>query len=325
MTLYPVILFTYNRLEHTKKAVASLLANKLSSQTKLYICSDGPRNTEDVPKVKACRDYFSRIKGFLDVEVVELSENHNVKRAVKLMGDMLSSKYEAWIAIEDDVLVHSLFLQFMNDALNYYKSNSEILLVNAYAHERAFRNALIKKNYPYDVIFGMAFHCFGWGIWSDKWKNIDLNMPEEHYFKGLGNKFSIFNRSWGHLMSHKVASRPTSELWDIHVTYYMLKNNMVAVWPVRGYLCNIGFDGTGIHGYNFSDSIFCEELSPKDNLNFTMDIALSRRYDFAIYSQVAIKWVKAFLGNFLRVIFRLEKKQVINEEEILSTIVDKTN
>ncbi|NIZ40374.1 hypothetical protein PVA45_02455 [Entomospira entomophila] len=302
--MYPVALFTYNRLEHTQKVVESLQKNILASATTLYICSDAPRNEEDKPKVEACRAYFKQIDGFAAVEVIELETNHNVKRAVKKMGDLLSSKYEAWIGIEDDAVAHPMFLQFMNDTLNYYKDNEKVVIVNAYAHEIAFKNALIKKNYPYDVVFGVAFHCFGWGTWSHKWKNFDISMPEKDYFKGLGSNFSIANRSWGHLMSHKVASKPSSELWDIHTTYYMLKNDLVAVWPVRGYIQNIGFDGTGLHGYNFDGKIFGEALDPKAKVTFTDDIELSRKYDFAIFAQVALKWVRAFIGNFFKIIFQ---------------------
>lgn len=208
----------------------------------------------------------------------------------------------------------------MHDALAYYKDNDKVLLINAYAHERAFRKALIKKKYPYDVIFGVAFHCFGWGIWSDKWKAIDFHMPEQDYFKGLGSTFSIFNRSWGHLMSHKVASKPSSELWDIHTTYYMLKHDKVALWPVRGYIRNIGFDGTGLHGYDFADSVFGEEVNPKERITFTDDLALSRKYDFAIYSQVAIKWVGAFVGNFYDSVSSKEEKIVIFALNCLSKV-----
>jgi hypothetical protein len=299
---YPVVLFTYNRLEHTKKVVQSLQQNALASDTKLYICSDAAKTPENEPKVAACREYFKSVSGFAEVEVVELAQNHNVKKAVKYMGDMLSAKYEAWIGIEDDAIAHPQFLQFMNDCLNFYKDNERVVIVNAYAHENAFKRALIKKNYPYDVVFGVAFHCFGWGTWSAKWKNFEIAMPEKAYFKGMGTKLSIFNKSWGHLMSHKVASKPMSELWDIHTSYYMLKHNLVAVWPVRGYISNIGFDGSGLHGYDFKDNIFGEALEPKTNPTFVTDIDTSRKYDFGIFVQVAYKWVSAFVGNFFKIL-----------------------
>lgn len=298
---YPIILFTYNRPEHTRKVVEALALNKLASETKLYICSDAAKSDKELEKVLECRAYFKTITGFQSVEIIELEENHNVKRAVRRMGDMMSARYDAWIALEDDALPHAYFLQFMNDALLYYRDNKRVALINAYAHEKAFKNALIKNNYPYDVVFGPAFHCFGWGTWANKWKNFDIAMPSKDYFKGMGNKFTIlFKTTWGHLLSHKVASKPTSELWDIHMTYYMLKNNLVAVWPVRGYISNIGFDGSGLHGYNFDPAIFSELLDPKEKLVFTDDIDKSRAYDFQIFIGVAKKWVPAFTGNFLK-------------------------
>ena len=49
--LAPIILFVYNRPEHTKKTIEALKKNELASESVLYVFSDGAKDdateTED--------------------------------------------------------------------------------------------------------------------------------------------------------------------------------------------------------------------------------------------------------------------------------------
>ena len=42
-SLAPVILFTYNRPEHTKRTIEALAANELAAETDLYVFSDAAK------------------------------------------------------------------------------------------------------------------------------------------------------------------------------------------------------------------------------------------------------------------------------------------
>ena len=55
----PICLFTYNRLEETKKTVKALQNNFLAKESDLYIYSDGPKNDSDINKVEEVRSYLS--------------------------------------------------------------------------------------------------------------------------------------------------------------------------------------------------------------------------------------------------------------------------
>ena len=43
----PVLLFVYNRPDHTRKTLYALTNNELAHQTQLYIFSDGPKSDAD--------------------------------------------------------------------------------------------------------------------------------------------------------------------------------------------------------------------------------------------------------------------------------------
>ena len=43
----PVILFTYNRPDHTKRTIEALAANELAEETELYVFSDAAKKEAD--------------------------------------------------------------------------------------------------------------------------------------------------------------------------------------------------------------------------------------------------------------------------------------
>ena len=61
----PVLLFTFNRLSHLKKTINSLKKNKISKETELIIFSDGPKDKEDIKKIKEVRKYISQIEDYI--------------------------------------------------------------------------------------------------------------------------------------------------------------------------------------------------------------------------------------------------------------------
>ncbi|GHT84203.1 hypothetical protein FACS1894137_06960 [Spirochaetia bacterium] len=47
-SLAPIVLFVYNRLEHTEKTIDVLSSNILASESNLFIYSDAPKNDSAV-------------------------------------------------------------------------------------------------------------------------------------------------------------------------------------------------------------------------------------------------------------------------------------
>ncbi|WP_274371967.1 hypothetical protein [Entomospira culicis] len=310
-------MFSYNRPTHVRLAIEALAKSPLAKESALYICSDAPRTKKDEPEVSACRAYFEQIEGFKSVQVVALTENHNVKKAAKVMGEWMSKKYEAWISIEDDILVHEDFLRFMNDALVYYRDNEKVACVMGFAYDSVFEKALIGRGYAHDVLFTQAFYAFGWATWAHKWQSLEITMPSHDYFKGMGSYLQLLRRSWAHLASHRVASKPTSELWDVHFCYEMIRKGLVAVMPVRSYLQNIGFDGSGLHKYHFGETFFQERLQPREDIAFTNHIHISDNYHSSITFGVIRLWIRAFWGNLWLILGRKSSRWWSKPEKVL--------
>lgn len=47
MDLAPIVMFTFNRLEHTKKTIEALKKNNFAKESEIFIFSDGPRNEQE--------------------------------------------------------------------------------------------------------------------------------------------------------------------------------------------------------------------------------------------------------------------------------------
>ena len=59
--LAPIVVFTYNRLWHTKQTIEALQKNDLAEESELYIFSDGPKNKDSSNEVNDVREYIKKI------------------------------------------------------------------------------------------------------------------------------------------------------------------------------------------------------------------------------------------------------------------------
>ena len=71
--LAPILLFVYNRPEHTSMVLESLKDNMYADKTKLYIFSDFYKNKNDKKSVFKVREIISKAYGFKSVKIMLVS------------------------------------------------------------------------------------------------------------------------------------------------------------------------------------------------------------------------------------------------------------
>src|SRR6187551_1362598 len=98
----PVILFTYNRPTHTKKAVESLKKNVGADQSDLFIFSDAAKKEDDIPNVKLVREYLHTIDLFRSVTIIEREFNYGLANNIMDGVAHVVAKFKKAIVIEDD-------------------------------------------------------------------------------------------------------------------------------------------------------------------------------------------------------------------------------
>src|ERR1700685_4401227 len=130
--LAPVVLFVYNRPDHTRRTVESLVANDLAAQSQLFIFSDGSKNEADRAAVEEVRRYIRSIQGFRSVTITQRELNSGLAKSVINGVTEMFQVHERQIVMEDDLLTSTDFLTFMNEMLDEYEKESRISSVSGF-------------------------------------------------------------------------------------------------------------------------------------------------------------------------------------------------
>ena len=69
--LAPIVLFVYNRPDHTKQTIEALQKNELAKKSELFIYSDAAKNENAEKKVNEVREYIKSIDGFKKITIIE--------------------------------------------------------------------------------------------------------------------------------------------------------------------------------------------------------------------------------------------------------------
>lgn len=126
MTYAPILLFVYNRPEHTRQVVSSLLRNKEAADSPLFIYADQSKNPESDAAVQEVRRYIHSISGFKTITIIERETNWGLARNIIDGVTTQVNHFGRVIVLEDDLIVAPYFLKFMNDALEVYKDEQRV-------------------------------------------------------------------------------------------------------------------------------------------------------------------------------------------------------
>ena len=239
----PIILFVYNRLEHTMKTVEALRKNILASESDLFIFSDAGRESEDNRNVEKVRKYIDTINGFRTITVIKRDKNRGLAQSVITGVTELMEEYNRVIVLEDDLITAPTFLRFMNEALAFYADNKSIWSIGGY-------------NFPLPIFTGLQEPIYlsfrscswGWATWKDRWDKADWELDN---FEDLLNDRTFckkFNRA-GTDMCSWLRKQKESRLdsWAVKWDVSHCVNDGYCLRPTNSLISNIGFDSSGIH------------------------------------------------------------------------------
>jgi GT2 family glycosyltransferase len=112
MNLAPIVLFVYNRPEHTRKTLEALRLNDLASESILYIYADGAKQNAYKTQLEALAATRKVIKEQLwcgDIVLIESQENEGLANSVISGVTDVIEKHKKVIVLEDDIIVNSGF------------------------------------------------------------------------------------------------------------------------------------------------------------------------------------------------------------------------
>ncbi len=241
----PILIFTYNRPEHTQKTIESLLKNPLAKESNLFVFNDGWRSENDKDLVLETREYLEKVIGFKTVTLHFSAHNMGCDKSTIAGVTKVFESSDKVIVLEDDLLVSPYFLEYMHACLNKYEKADKIFSIGAWAPP-TFKRA--SSRYPYDVAAIPRTCSTGWGTWKNRWESVDWQVssyPEILASKELQDEFDLGGRKLFRMLEYEM--NKGSQVWDVRFTYDQFRQRRLSLYPLKTYVFNIGFDGTGEH------------------------------------------------------------------------------
>ncbi len=279
--LAPICLFTYNRLDETKRTVEALLENYLSSQSELYLFSDGAKNEKDKLRIESVRTYLRTISGFKSVIIYESLSNKGLANSIIEGVTRVLNNHSRVIVLEDDLITSPNFLNFMNQALSYYKNSNVVQTICGFS--------VAIENIQNDVYFQRRPFSWGWATWSEYWnreifdkdkieKELEMDVALiEDFKKECGDNM-------GKMLLGSLGNKNNS--WFVLWAFNQYFNKNYSVIPTKSFIQNIGFGVDGTH---------CKGINP-----YRSNLADAKETDFKLYpfEKPDKKLTKRFLRYF---------------------------
>ena len=237
----PIVLFAYNRPEHTARSWRSLAAADMAESTDLIIFCDGPKETpDDAERVAKVRAACQAATGFRSVRIEERKRNMGLAaNIIDGVGKVIGERGRV-IVVEDDLTVSGFFLRYMNAALDYYDGRG-VFSVAGYSPEIE-----IPKDYGVST-YMMHRNCsWGWATWRSRWEKVDWSVATFDTFIRDGRRRRAFNEC-GNDLSPMLLRWKIGEInsWSIRFCYAGFLCGEPTVYPRKSLVRNGGADGSG--------------------------------------------------------------------------------
>lgn len=239
--LAPVVLFVYNRLEHTIKTVSALQKNEYAELSDLFVFADGQKGEHDKVEVQSVRDYIKMIQGFRTVNIIERQGNFGLARNIISGVSLIVNERGKIIVLEDDLVTSRYFLKYMNDALEFYENEPQVMQISGYLYP------ICRDGLP-ETFFLRSTECWGWATWKDRWVCFDRN-PEKLLAEFSVEDIYRFNYEDTAEFWLQVTDNLAGRIYTWGIFWYatVFKMNGLVLYPSNSMTNNIGFDGSGVN------------------------------------------------------------------------------
>jgi glycosyltransferase involved in cell wall biosynthesis len=258
--LAPIVVFTYNRPEHTQRTLNALLINPLANESDIIIYSDSARTANHNKAVDEVRSYLSELTGFRSIKVIHRDKNFGLAESIIQGVTEVLQQSEKVIVLEDDMVVSPYFLEYMNEALEQFVDDDRVISVHGYV-------------YPVDIELPEAFFlpgadCWGWATWRRGWEIFNPNgqyLLDELVRRHLIQEFD-YNGAYPFSNMLKAQVKGANDSWAIRWHASAFLAGKLTLYPGRSLVHNSGNDGSGTH-CGTSDSMDIKLSETKINLN----------------------------------------------------------
>ena len=289
MSYAPILLFVYNRPEHTRRCIESLLRNPLVSESNLFIYADGAKDCMQQEAVNEVRNYIRTLQGFKQITLIERSENWGLARNIIDGVTSQVNRYGKVIVLEDDLVVAPYFLTFMNEALEIYKDEPKVGHIQAcdFTQDPSLPDTFLIK----------WTGSWGWATWDRAWKYFNPNGQEllhELEARKLTHTFD-FNGKYGFTRMLRRQIEGKNNSWAIRWNASLFLKDILSLNVGRSLVQNEGFDGSGTNcggGGLYASHLYLNHL-PVTKISPIEENKEARQVFSRYYGRTNSFWAKA--------------------------------
>ncbi|MBC7488102.1 MAG: glycosyltransferase [Cytophagaceae bacterium] len=237
----PIVLFVYNRLAHTRATVEALQKNKGAAESELYIYSDGAKTESGRAAIEEVRQYIRSIQGFKRLHIVEKEKNQGLSESVITGVTEVLQQYDDVIVLEDDLITAPDFLEYMNQALSFYKDDFSIYSISGYTFPSPYL-----KDIKEDVFLYPRPASWGWASWKNRWDKSDWEMSDFAAFSEDKTAIRSFIRGGEDMFIMLLKQQKgLIQSWAIRWAYTHFIHQAHSLYPVQSKVRSIGTDSSG--------------------------------------------------------------------------------
>lgn len=305
----PIIIFAYNRPEHTSECILSLSKNEEFSNSKVFVYSDGPKNESDKTRVEAVRSSIASLK-FQNIEIIKSDCNKGLANSVIEGVKQAIDEYERVIVLEDDLIVTKNFLKYMNSCLDKYNNQDNIMQISGFG----FPNSSIDTNNKY--YFLPFITSWGWGTWKRAWDKYDKKLDGWQILLDNRKTRKKFDLDGNFPYTQMLVNQQNDKInsWAIKWYWSVFKENGLVLYPSKSFVKNSGFDGTGVHcKVDKQNDMNSTSMNEDLHFEFPQKIEISKK-DYAsvkLFLRYRNKYIKRELvklnGEIKILVFKIKK------------------
>lgn len=285
MNYAPIVLFVYNRPDHTRRTIDALKANVLANESDLIIYSDASKLDAQTDNVRKVRKYIREIDGFKSLTVIERETNYGLSRSIIDGVTTIVNKYGRIIVLEDDMVTSPYFLTYMNEALEKYADDGRVVSIHGY---------MFPINFPLpEAFFLSGADCWGWATWSRGWACFNDDgqfLLDELKRRKLIHSFE-YNGAYPFSKMLEGQIKGANDSWAVRWHASAFLAGKLTLHPGRSLVHNIGNDDSGTHCGDSTDLDTPLSKTPINLANVAVENSQKGRHAFEdFFKQLQINW-----------------------------------
>lgn len=293
----PIVVFGYNRPNHLERSLRAIESNPEAQQSDIYIFIDGPKaGKANIAIFEECKAIAEKEYKFGTKRIIARDSNLGLASSIRTGLDFIFQKYETVIVIEDDIILTSAALKYLNAGLSIYIDNPKVSSIHSYQYPL---NGKLQS-----CVALKGADCWGWATWKDRWQSTSFNgaeLLEQIKVRGLIAEFNLNGvMDYSDMLQLQIDGKIDS--WAICWHASMFLQNRFCIYPPTSLSSNIGMDGSGVHSGKVN--IFQTSLSEDSEWKFQKNISESREFKELLYQFYSLNKPKRKLFN--RIIHRLK-------------------